>query len=68
MESTDVVEWRKATMSSNGGGGCVEVGTTPAGAVAGIRDSKSPERGHLAVAPEVFAALLASVRAGELDL
>ncbi|HXL88354.1 MAG TPA: DUF397 domain-containing protein [Streptosporangiaceae bacterium] len=67
MESTDVVEWRKATMSSNGGS-CVEVGTTAAGRVAAIRDSKSPERGHLAVRPEVFAALLASVKRGELNL
>jgi hypothetical protein len=46
----------------------VEVGTTAAGEVAGIRDSKSPERGHLAVTPVMLRALLASVERGELDL
>lgn len=59
--------WRKASRSGNGGE-CVEVGTTAAGRPAGIRDSKSPERGHLAVKPEVFAALLADIKAGALDL
>jgi hypothetical protein len=67
MEDTDLT-WRKASKSGNGGSNCVQVGTTAAGHVAGIRDSKSPERGHLAVRPEVFAALLTSVKAGELDL
>lgn len=67
MEDTDLT-WRKATMSSNGGGGCVEVGATPNGRAAGIRDSKSPERGHLAVTPAMLGALLASVKAGRLDL
>lgn len=66
MEETDKLAWRKSTFSGNGG--CVEVGTTPAGIVAGIRDSKSPEHGHLALAPEVFAAFLASVKNGQYDL
>jgi hypothetical protein len=66
MEDTTDLTWRKASKSSNGGE-CVEVGTTAAGHAAGIRDSKSPERGHLAIKPEMFAALLASVKAGELD-
>jgi Domain of unknown function (DUF397) len=52
--------WRKASKSGNGGE-CVEIGTRD-GQVAGIRDSKSPERGHLAVTPARFAEFLASVK------
>ena len=59
--------WCKASRSDNGGE-CVEVGTTAAGTVAGIRDSKRPEAGHLAVTPEVFAVFLGAVKAGQLDL
>jgi Domain of unknown function (DUF5753)/Domain of unknown function (DUF397) len=65
MEDTDLT-WRKASKSENGGASCVEVGTTAAGRAAGIRDSKSPERGHLAVTPEVFRALVARIKRGEL--
>jgi hypothetical protein len=60
--------WRKASRSAGNGGACVEVGTTAAGRAAGIRDSKSPEHGHLAVTPETLGALLASVKRGELEL
>jgi hypothetical protein len=63
----EIITWRKAK-ASNAQGNCVEVGATATGTVGGIRDSKAPERGHLVVRPEVFAALLASVKAGELDL
>jgi hypothetical protein len=47
--------WRKASKSAVNGD-CVEVGTTAGGSVAGIRDSKSPERGHLAVTPAMIGA------------
>jgi hypothetical protein len=60
--------WRKASRSGNGGENCVEVGTTSAGRVAGIRDSKSPERGHLGITPEAFGAFLADVKAGKRDM
>jgi len=63
----DIMTWRKAT-ASGANGDCVEVGTTAAGAVAGIRDSKSPERGHLAVTANAFATLLADVKSGLYDL
>jgi Domain of unknown function (DUF397) len=66
MEGNELT-WRKAKRSA-ANGSCVEVGTTAAGEVAGIRDSKSPERGHLAVTPVMLRALLASVERGELDL
>jgi Domain of unknown function (DUF397) len=59
--------WRKASKSAVNGD-CVEVGTTVAGHAAGIRDSKSPERGHLAVTSSVLRALMAEVKAGRLDL
>jgi hypothetical protein len=65
VEGTNL-SWRKSSYSSNGGANCVEVAS--ATGFTGIRDSKSPERGHLAVRPEVFAALLVSVKAGELDV
>jgi len=57
-----------AVLLSAAQGGCVEVGTTTGGSVAGIRDSKSPERGHLAVTPEILGALLGAVKRGDLDL
>jgi hypothetical protein len=62
-----MLNWKKSSYSG-GQGNCVEVGTTDSGSVVGIRDTKSRERGMLAVRPEVFAALLASVKRGELDL
>jgi hypothetical protein len=61
-----IVQWRKASRSSNGGASCVEVGTSATGQCAGIRDSKAPERGHLAVTPVMLGELLASVKRGEL--
>ncbi|HZR53399.1 MAG TPA: DUF397 domain-containing protein [Streptosporangiaceae bacterium] len=64
MEDTDLT-WRKASRSGSTGD-CVEVGTTAAGTVAGIRDSKSPERGHLAVELDAWRAFLAKVKRGEL--
>jgi hypothetical protein len=62
-----VIKWVKARKSDNGGE-CVEVGTTAVGRAAGIRDSKSPERGHLTVTPERLGTLLADIKAGRLDL
>ena len=59
--------WRKASKSAVNGD-CVEVGATAAGRAAGIRDSKSPEGGHLAVTPDAFRALLTAVKRGDLDL
>jgi hypothetical protein len=64
----DIVSWRKARASGSNGGGCVEVGTITTGRVAGIRDSKSPERGHITVTPEVFGAFLVDVKAGRREL
>ena len=67
MEGKDSLSWCKASKSA-ANGDCVEVGTTTTGSAAGIRDSKSPERGHLAVTPTVFGELLSAIRRGELVL
>jgi Domain of unknown function (DUF397) len=63
VETTDL-RWRKARASA-AENDCVEVGTA-AGRAAAIRDSKSPERGHLDVTPEMLGALLAEIKAGRL--
>jgi hypothetical protein len=60
------VQWRK---SSHSGGAndatCVEVAGLP-GAV-GIRDSKAPDGGRLAVSGEAFGVLVRKIKAGALD-
>ena len=66
MDDT-IVCWRKSSHSSANGGQCIEVGTTGAGRVVAIRDSKSPERAHLAVTPTTFSALLKAIKSGKLD-
>jgi Domain of unknown function (DUF397) len=68
MEDTAGLIWKKASKSGNGGE-CVELAFTPDGHVVGmVRDSKSPERGHLRVRPDAFAEFLTSVKRGELDM
>ncbi|WP_433252958.1 DUF397 domain-containing protein [Actinomadura nitritigenes] len=52
--------WRKSNESTNQGGECVEV-AAPSDAI-GVRDSKDPEGGHLALAPERFAALVQRIK------
>ena len=59
------LNWRKARASS-AQNGCVEVAA--ATGFTGIRDSKAPERGHLAPSKEAFAAFLADAKGGRLDL
>lgn len=69
MDVNRALTWRKASRSGNNGGNCVEVAYGRDGRAAGrIRDSKSPERGHLAVTPDVLGAFLTSVKRGEYDL
>lgn len=58
--------WRKATRSSSGNGGCVEIANNLPDIVA-IRDSKRPEDGAHVVEPTAFAAFLADVKAGRYD-
>ena len=69
MEETDGLTWRKASRSGNGGNDCVEIGMCAKdGCVAAIRDSKRPHDGYLSVTADTFAALLTSVRNGELNM
>ena len=66
METTnDGLRWRKARASS-AENGCVEIADRTGNVF--IRDEAARERGALTVSTATFSALLASVRAGELDL
>jgi Domain of unknown function (DUF397) len=65
VDETSRLTWQKSSFSDNGGN-CVEVASTCGQTY--MRDSKRPEAGHVGVTPEVFAAFLASVKAGDLDL
>jgi hypothetical protein len=59
-------EWQKAALSAHNGG-CVEIaGNLPD--VTGIRDSKNPGRGALAVTKAAFAAFLTDARQGRCTL
>ncbi|GAA2106668.1 DUF397 domain-containing protein [Actinomadura alba] len=60
------VVWRKSSRSNTSGGECVEVGQISG--VIGVRDSKSPEAGHLLLSVEAFGGLLTRIKAGDLAL
>ncbi|GGQ24112.1 hypothetical protein BKA00_006119 [Actinomadura coerulea] len=49
------IHWRKSTRSEDHGN-CVELAALPR--AIGIRDSKAPDAGHLALTPRAFADLL----------
>ncbi|POM24053.1 hypothetical protein BTM25_26800 [Actinomadura rubteroloni] len=57
--------WRKSTRSTGQGGECVEL--AQAARVVGVRDSKAPEAGHLALPIESATAFLDRVKTGALD-
>lgn len=59
--------WRKASRSTSGNGGCVEVAVNLPDATA-IRDSKRPEAGAHVVKRATFAAFLADIKVGRYDL
>lgn len=50
--------WRKSSYSSGGEANCVEVALT---SLVGVRDTKDRAAGHLAVAPNAWAAFLSKV-------
>jgi hypothetical protein len=60
--------WRKSSHSGTGGQGdeeCVEV--APLSASIGVRDSKNPDAGNLAISGATFRTLLGKIKRGELD-
>jgi uncharacterized protein DUF397 len=57
-----MIIWRKSSYSEGANTDCVEAARLETGA-RGLRDSKSPERGHLNVSKAGFAALIREVKA-----
>ncbi len=66
MTDLSRAEWRKATRSGSGNGGCVEVAGNLPGITA-IRDSKRPADGAHILPKAAFAAFLADIKAGRYD-
>jgi uncharacterized protein DUF397 len=62
----DRMKWRKSSRSSANGGACIEVARLPD--VVGIRDSKNPSAGYLAVSARAFGSLLDEIRMGQHTL
>lgn len=52
--------WRKSSYSEPNGGNCVEVAYSAE--VVGVRDSKSPDSGRLAITPAQWARVVTWVR------
>lgn len=57
---TQCASWRKSSYSTSTGQNCVEVAALPD--AIGVRDSKRPAEGHLAVPPAVWTAFLGRLR------
>ncbi|MFF5264416.1 DUF397 domain-containing protein [Actinomadura viridis] len=68
MSAPDVgrVVWRKSSYSQPTQSDCVEVAR--AGFLNMVRDSKAPESGHLALAPDAWGALPSQIKRGVYDL
>ncbi|MGI5324348.1 DUF397 domain-containing protein [Actinomadura nitritigenes] len=61
-----VTPWRKSSHSSGGTSGeCVEL--RDLGSAVGVRDSKAPDSGHLALTSGAFADLVARLKQGDLS-
>ena len=65
IDLSDAV-WQKASLSTSGNGGCVEIALNLPGVIA-IRDSKRPEDGAHVIDRAAFAGFLADVKAGRYD-
>ncbi|ACY99615.1 MULTISPECIES: DUF397 domain-containing protein [Thermomonospora] len=57
---TNKIVWRKSSRSGTQEGNCVEVAALPEGI--GLRDSKNPAAGHLAVSRRHFTALVRKIK------
>lgn len=60
-------QWKKATRSASGNGGCVEVAANLP-RIAAVRDSKNPALGAHVVDRAAFSAFLEDVKAGRYDI
>ncbi|GAA4104629.1 DUF397 domain-containing protein [Actinomadura miaoliensis] len=58
--------WRKSSRSGSSGGECVEVARL--GSARGVRDSKAPKAGYLAIDHGRWVALLSEIKQGNYDL
>ncbi|MFC5752100.1 DUF397 domain-containing protein [Actinomadura rugatobispora] len=62
-----MTQWRKSSRSADTGQtDCVEVARLPL--AVGIRDSKAPDAGHIALSHVTLASLLSGIKAGTFDL
>jgi hypothetical protein len=68
MEHIDDLCWRKARKSGGNGGNCVEVGTAGRTSTVAVRDTKSRERGMLAVAPSTWKRFMDEIKDGRYRL
>ncbi|QFG21489.1 DUF397 domain-containing protein [Actinomadura sp. WMMB 499] len=55
-----IVQWRKSSYSGVGDDVCVELGRLARGV--GVRDSKAPGAGHLALSAAEFAGLVGALK------
>jgi hypothetical protein len=67
MTDLSNAHWHKASASSSGTGGCVEIASNLPGITA-IRDSTRPHHGTHLTTPTAFAALLHDIKNGTYDL
>lgn len=62
-----MITWRKSSYSSDSGApNCVELAQLDAAAV-GVRDSKSPDAGHLTLEPKRLAKFVRGAKSGRYD-
>nr|WP_245667474.1 DUF397 domain-containing protein [Actinomadura macra] len=61
------MKWRKLSYTGSNGGDCVEVALDSITGAVGVRDSKAPNTGQLALTVDVWATLTASIKAGRYD-
>jgi hypothetical protein len=66
IRNSTAITWRKSSHSGSEGGTCVELADLTT--AVGIRDSKNPDGPKLAVSRRELSSLVASVKAGDLDL